>query len=445
MKSTLLLRPRLLAVAGCVLALILAACGVDDTEVDPASQAPVEDELTEVLPAPAEPDESIPSETTTRPTTAPAEATTTVATTTSTIATTTTTTTIPDIPLARIGLGLELVATLNGPVGLVARPGSSDLFVVEQQGRIVRLPNGRSEGADTTLDIRGNVSRGNEQGLLGMAFSPDGDTIYTNHTDGAGDTQIIRWDMSGTTADPNSGEPLLTVDQPRGNHNGGQLAFGPDGFLYIGMGDGGGSGDPGLHGQNPNTLLGSILRIDVSGDDGYVIPPSNPFVDGEAPEVFIWGIRNAWRFGFDQVTGDLWIGDVGQDRFEEISVLRSADGGGNGANLGWNAVEGPEPFRGAAVPDGHVGPVISYGHGSGRCSITGGDVYRGDAIPALHGTYLYGDFCSGEVFGYRVDGSVEEVRLDIGAIDRLSSFGIDNNGEMFAVSGGGGVFRIVAG
>jgi len=353
-------------------------------------------------------------------------------------------TTIPTTPLQSIGLELELISTLTSPVGVVARPATDDLYVVEQSGRIVRLPNGRPDDADVALDLRGQVSLGNEQGLLGLAFEPDGGRMYVDFTDGAGATTISRYEMEGSAADMESGEILLTIPQPRGNHNGGGMALGPDGYLYIGMGDGGGGGDPEHQGQNPDTLLGSILRIDVSGSTGYTIPPDNPFTDGAAPEVFIWGIRNAWRFGFDSATGDLWIGDVGQDRYEEITVLRAGDGGGSGANLGWNQMEGTEPYRSGTAPQGHIAPVITYAHASGGCSVTGGEVYRGSAIPNLRGTYLYGDFCSGEVFGYRVDGSVNPARLDLPMISRLSSFGLDSDGEILAISRSGGLYRIVA-
>lgn len=350
---------------------------------------------------------------------------------------------IPTTPLESVPLDLELVATLSQPVGLVARPGTDDLFVIEQAGRIVRLPNGSADGADTTLDIRGEVSLGNEQGLLGIAFSPNGERLYTNSTGTDGSTVIERYDMVGSAVDIDTHEVLLLIPQPRGNHNGGGLAFGPDGYLYIGMGDGGGGGDPEQHGQNTDTHHGSLLRIDVSTTDGYAVPPDNPFVDGEAPEVFVWGIRNAWRFGFDEGNGDLWIADVGQDRFEEVSVLRAAEGGGNGANLGWNQTEGTETYRSGVIPDDHVAPVITYAHG-GRCSITGGEVYRGSEIADLYGTYIYGDFCSGEVFGYRVDESGGQVTLGVSTVSQLSSFGRDNDGEIYVLSRAGGVYRITS-
>lgn len=342
--------------------------------------------------------------------------------------------------LSDIELDLEVVASLSSPVAFATRPGTSDIFIVEQRGRIVRLPNGAAGGADTTLDIRGTVSLGNEQGLLGLAFSPDGARLYTNHTNSAGSTIITRHTMSGNTA--TSPEVLLTIGQAFGNHNGGQLAFGPDGFLYIGMGDEGSGGDPNGNGQNPNTLHGSILRIDVSGASGYTIPSSNPFANGGgAPEVFVWGIRNAWKFGFDSANGDLWIADVGQDRVEEVTVLRS--GTAAGANLGWNLVEGNESFRGLAAPAGHVGPTLTYAHGSGRCSITGGEVYRGSEIAGLAGTYLYGDFCTGEVFGFRTNNQSSPQRLDLQSVDQLTGFGIDLDGEIYVLSRSGGVFKLI--
>ena len=434
------------------LGLLVAACSAEESDAIATGTTEVPDEPTEVAPAsteevisdvPAEIEsvEEAPEETTT---TSIEGSTTTTATPTTTSTTTTTTTTAPLEPLEALDLDLQRIAVLSSPVALASRPGTNDLFIVEQQGRIVRLPDGLDAGADTALDIRGQVSLGNEQGLLGLAFSPDGGRLFVNFTDRAGTTTIARYDMAGNAVDPGSVEIILTIPQPAANHNGGQLAFGPDGFLYIGTGDGGGGGDPFGNGQNPNTLLGTILRIDVSGESGYTVPASNPFVaDGGAPEVWSWGLRNAWRFGFDSGSGDLWVGDVGQDRFEEVTVLRAANGSGNGANLGWNATEGAEAFRGAAIPADHVAPIITYGHANGRCSITGGEVYRGPSIPSLEGTYLYGDFCSGEVFGFRADGSERAIRLNIPVVSQLTSFGLDASGEAYVLSRAGGVFRIV--
>lgn len=486
-------RLRLLALLT-VLAMIAAACGVPD-DVATNDDEPTLDTLTPI--APADPVESVDEEedeevegeldgedttttttsatTTTEPdqdseedtdeaesvdtdgevaadeseTTTTAESTTTEAPETTTTAapgtTETTTTVAPPTTnaaarvLPDIELGLEVVASLTSPIAFATRPGTTDIFIAEQRGRIVRLPNGGADGAGTTLDIRGTVSLGNEQGLLGLAFSPDGGRLYTNHTNTAGSTVITRYTMSGTAA--TGAEVLLTIGQAFGNHNGGQMAFGPDGYLYIGMGDEGSGGDPNGNGQNPNTLHGSILRIDVSGASGYTIPADNPFADGGgAPEVFIWGIRNAWRFGFDSANGDLWIADVGQDRVEEVTVLRS--GTASGANLGWNLIEGNESFRGSPAPAGHIGPTITYAHGSGRCSITGGEVYRGSEIAGLAGTYLYGDFCTGEVFGFRVNNQTGPQRLDLQSVDQLTSFGVDLAGEIYVLSRSGGVFKL---
>ena len=411
----------------------------DSAEGQPPTDLAVDDDATVTSSSSGADESATPTTTTSRSSTSTSSTASTT-----TAAPTTTSTTIPTVPLETIELELELISTFTSPVGVVTNPTTDDLYVVEQGGRVVRLPSGRAEGADVTLDLRGSVSLGNEQGLLGLAFSADGHRLYVDYTDTSGTTVIARYEMDGLIADAQSGETLLTIPQPRGNHNGGQLALGPDGFLYIGLGDGGGGGDPDSNGQNPDTLLGSILRIDVSASSGYDIPADNPFVDGGAPEVFIWGIRNAWRFGFDSATGDLWIGDVGQDRFEEVTVLRASEGGGNGANLGWNEAEGTEPYRSGTIPEDHVAPVITYAHVGGRCSITGGEVYRGSAIPPLAGTYLYGDFCSGEVFGYRVDGSADPTLLDLSAVSRLSSFGVDSNDEILAVSRSGGLYRIIA-
>ena len=413
-----------------------------DTEPT-TTAAPTESEAEETADAEStttaapEPAEEEPAEApaTTEATTTTEAATTTEAPTTTT--TPTTTVAAANRALPDIDLELELVASLSSPVAFATRPGTSDIFIGEQGGRIIRLPGGSAGGADTTLDIRGGVSLGNEQGLLGIAFAPDGQRLYVNYTNPSGSTVIARYSMSGNSA--SSPEILMTIPQPFGNHNGGQLTFGPDGLLYIGLGDGGSSGDPQGNGQNANSLHGSILRIDVSGASGYTIPPGNPFSDGGAPEVYIWGIRNAWRFGFDSANGDLWIADVGQDRVEEVTVLRS--GTAAGANLGWALVEGNESFRGLGAPAGHVGPVLTYAHGSGRCSITGGEVYRG-GIAGFGGTYLYGDFCSGEVFGFRANGQGSPQRLSIN-VDRPSSFGIGTDGEAYVLSRGGGVFRII--
>ncbi len=343
--------------------------------------------------------------------------------------------------LDRVELRLTEVAQLEKPIGMAARPGSDALYLVEQPGRIQRLDADGS--VDEILDLGAEVSGGGEQGLLGLTFDDSGSRLYINYTDRAGTTIVQRLTLDGDEVLVR--ETIVEVDQMRSNHNGGHLAFGPDGYLYIGLGDGGGGGDPGDHGQNPSTLLGSMLRIDVSGDgDGYVVPDTNPFVaGGGAPEVFAWGLRNPWRYSFDPATGDLWIADVGQDLFEEVSVARAADGGGNGANFGWNEVEGNEPFGGGSIPSDHAGPIIVYGQSNGRCSVTGGEVYRGEAIPELAGAYVFGDFCSGELFA--VDAAApDQVTVLDAFVSQVASFGVDSDGELYALSRDGGVFRIEA-
>ena len=226
------------------------------------------------------------------------------------------------------------------------------------------------------------------------------------------------------------------------------MAFGPDGFLYIGIGDGGRSGDPLGSGQDPSTLLGTILRIDPDGasdDLKYSIPDGNPYVDGGgAPEVWLHGVRNPWRFSFDSDTGDLWVADVGQNRFEEVNLLRTADGAGFGKNLGWNQMEGFETYEGGSEPADHTRPILAYGHENDRCSVTGGSVYRGELLPLFNGVYLFGDFCSGEIFGAQTSpGGVIFRNLGL-QLSRnvLSSFGTDEDGEMYVLSLDGGVFRI---
>lgn len=346
----------------------------------------------------------------------------------------------PTIAPDRVELVLVEIAEVSAPVAFVQQPGSAELFVAEKAGRVRNLSTD-----SVVLDISGEVSSGNEQGLLGMTFSPEGLHLFVNFTDRAGDTLVRRYDVDGSTVDAGSIVDVIAVDQPRSNHNGGHLVFGPDQYLYIGLGDGGGGGDPSENGQNPNTLLGSMLRI-IPTDDGYEIPPDNPFAQGGdgSPEVFMWGLRNPWRYSFDPENGDLWIADVGQDRFEEIDVLRAADGGGNGANLGWNDLEGYETYRGGSAPEGHIPPRAAYAQTEGRCSVTGGEVYRGAAIPSLVGTYVFGDFCTGEIFGVSASGNATAFELNIDHVSELSSFASDSAGELYAISLGGTIFRIDA-
>jgi glucose/arabinose dehydrogenase len=334
------------------------------------------------------------------------------------------------------------VAELEQPVAMATRPGERTLYVAEQVGRVRAIRGGRLD-PDPVVDISGKVTAGGEQGLLGLAFAPDGRYLYLAYTDGNGDHQISELTMGGQRADPGSERSILNFEDPFGNHNGGQLAFGPDDHLYIAFGDGGGGGDPLGSGQSLGTLFGKILRVDPrpAGGRAYGVPSDNPFVDrdGARPEIWAYGLRNPWRFSFDAATGDLWIGDVGQNAYEEIDFEPAGSGG---RNYGWNRREGRHPFNGGGRPDGAVDPVIEYGRDDG-CTVIGGFVYRGRRIGGLRGAYLYGDYCSGWVRAARTrDGKVLEQR-DLGLeVPSLSSFGTDAAGELYALSLAGGVYRL---
>jgi glucose/arabinose dehydrogenase len=298
------------------------------------------------------------------------------------------------------------------------------------------------------LDITGDVLTDGERGLLGIAFSSDGRKLYFAYTGTDGNQHLDEITMEGDDVDDDSRRRLMDVPDFAANHNGGDVAIGPDGFLYFAMGDGGGGGDPQNTGQNPTDLLGSILRIDpaasVAGGPPYAIPDSNPFRNGGgAAEVWAFGLRNPWRISFDKLTGDLWIADVGQDRFEEINILPRATGGGRGANLGWSAMEGTEPFDGADPPPGHVPPILTYGRDGGGCSVTGGYVYRGAAIPALAGAYVYSDYCLGELRGLLLEnGAVADDRGLGQTVPSVVAFGQDNAGELYVVSIDGPVYLL---
>ncbi|MCW5875224.1 MAG: PQQ-dependent sugar dehydrogenase [Anaerolineales bacterium] len=330
-----------------------------------------------------------------------------------------------------------------------AGDGSGRLFVVEQHGMIHVVENGQRL-ATPFLDIRYAVgSEGNEQGLLGLAFHPDFESngyFYVNYTGLDGNTVISRFQVSSdrNVVDALSEEHMLYIAQPYSNHNGGHLEFGPDGYLYIASGDGGSGGDPQNNGQSLNTLLGKLLRIDVDAEDPYAVPADNPFVSGGGlDEIWAYGLRNPWRFSFDTATGDLYIADVGQGEWEEIHRLPA--GSGNGSNLGWRYFEGTHPYEGTPPQGLELDfPVVEYDHGS-RCSITGGYVYRGTQVPAWNGVYFYGDFCSGEVMGmYQGADGVwnAQVLWDTAAL--ITSFGLDEAGELYLVDRNGGIYQLQA-
>jgi len=365
------------------------------------------------------------------------------------------------------------VGGLSRPLYMTAAPGSSDLFIVEQAGRIRVIGSDGVLAPEPFLDIRSQVEDGqNEQGLLGLAFHPDYESnglFYVFYTDGvapSGGADADNVVAVGTRATDRTANPtlnvILRIPDFQWNHNGGCLQFGPDGELYIGTGDGGGGGDPGDNGQDTNELLGKLLRIHVDATTGtsYTIPAGNPFAGATpgADEIFAYGLRNPWRFSFDSVTGDLYIGDVGQGDWEEIDLLPA--GTGAGANFGWSDCEGYEGFgrfgaTGAPCPLAHDEPILVTSHGSdpviGRSSlsITGGYVYRGSAIPGLAGAYLFGDYVGGYVAAFRYcDGERTEYQrlpdLD-DTCNGLASFAEDNSGELYMVCRDGGNIRRITG
>ena len=327
------------------------------------------------------------------------------------------------------------VSGLEQPIDIQhAGDGSGRLFIIERAGKI-RVVENNLLLSEPFLDVGGKVrTNGSEQGLLGLAFHPNyakNGLFFVNYTDVNGNTVIARYEVSrnANQADTRSETVLLHIKQPYGNHNGGGLAFGPDGFLYIGLGDGGSSGDPEENGQSLITLLAKILRIDVDGGETYVVPADNPFVDGAFPEIWAYGLRNPWRFSFDALTGDLYIADVGQNEWEEINFLAAGTAGG--ANFGWDFLEGTHVYDGTPPADfDPVPPVAEYNHDEG-CSVTGGYVYRGAEFPEWQGVYLYGDFCSGAVWGLlQVDGAWQSQPLFFtGAL--LSSFGEGEDGTLY--------------
>ena len=353
-----------------------------------------------------------------------------------------------------IDLALEPVATsFTFPLLATAPVGDSRLFVVEKGGRVKVVKNG-AVLSTPFLDVSGLISNGSEQGLLGLAFDPQFSSngrLFISYTNSAGDNVLASYQVSGNAdvADPGSAVIRLTVGQPYDNHNGGHIVFGADGYLYMGIGDGGSGGDPQGHGQNRNDLLGSILRLDVSAATGYAVPTSNPLVGmaGTRSELWNWGLRNPWRFSFDRATGDLYIGDVGQNEREEIDVSTATSGAGKGVNYGWSIMEGTQCY-GASSCDmtGLTPPVLDYTHSDG-CSVTGGYVYRGSAIPDLVGTYFYADFCSGWVRSFRYAGGQVTEAASWSALvpgGGIPSFGEDGHGELYVLSADGGVYRIVA-
>ncbi|MAU13404.1 MAG: glucose dehydrogenase [Anaerolineaceae bacterium] len=363
--------------------------------------------------------------------------------------------TAADVALEPVDLQFDDGSQLVRPLFIThAGDGSDRLFLVQQGGIIYVMQNGEyaaSEFLNLTdlVSADANTQQYSERGLLGLAFHPDyaeNGYFFVNYTDHQGTTHIVRYSVSAddpNVADPNSAVDLFQQQQPFPNHNGGHMAFGTDGYLYVSLGDGGSANDPLAAGQNPNNLLGTILRLDVNGEDGYAIPEDNPFVgtDDGADEVWAYGLRNVWRFSFDRATGDLYLGDVGQNQWEEIN-FQPADSLG-GENYGWNIYEGTHQFAGGTVEDA-VMPIAEYNHSLG-CSVTGGYIYRGEAVPALEGVYLYSDYCSGRIWMAYRDANLDwqdSLLLESGL--QVSSFGEDEQGELFVVAYSGDLYKLVA-
>ena len=348
----------------------------------------------------------------------------------------------PDIKLQ------QPLAMLPAPVGVAGR--QSDIFyIVEQAGRVLRLQADRPAEvfADLSLHVDNTPV---EAGLLGMAFDPAfarNGRVYFSYTrqreDESGLESVVSRFVSrdaGHSIDMESEEVLLSQVQPYGNHNGGQIGFGPDGYLYIGLGDGGAGGDPQGNGQNRQSLLGAMLRIDVSGRKGYRLPADNPFVRGGGrAEIYAWGLRNPWRWSFDRDNGRLWLADVGQKAWEEINIIEK------GGNYGWNIREGAHCYAAKQCrSQGLIDPVAEYANGQ-NCAITGGYVYRGKSVPALNGVYIYGDFCSGRIWGLYEDkngGYRQKLLLDTEY--NISSFAEDGYGEIYVIHHGGAVYKLAA-
>ncbi|MGI9624283.1 MAG: PQQ-dependent sugar dehydrogenase [Acidimicrobiales bacterium] len=434
--------PRVALVA---FALIAAACGTTaettvvptverSPEVVPPTTSPIEPQ-----PEP-EPSESPPTETTASaatptpepaPTTDPAELT-------------------VELPEG-VAVTLTPVLSVSAPIAMSSIPGTANAVLGTKGGQVVEVAVG-TEGltvVNDLLDLSGEVSSELEQGLLGVAVSPSGEHLYVNFTNQNGDTHLEEWRFSDGALDPSSRRLVLEVDQPAANHNGGHVDFGPDGWLYMGLGDGGGRDDTFGHGQRTDSLLATIIRIDPrqTGESPYAVPADNPFVNGGgAPEVYLYGARNPWRFSFDSLTGDLWIGDVGQRRLEEINVNYTSDGRGLGTNLGWPDVEGTAPFSAAGPPAGdYTAPIYEYGRDDG-CSVTGGKVYRGSNIPDLFGHYVYGDYCTSRIWGLASSESQGLLgRFDMAGFIQEGnpvSFYEDQAGELYILTLNGTILRI---
>ncbi|HEY5423962.1 MAG TPA: PQQ-dependent sugar dehydrogenase, partial [Ilumatobacteraceae bacterium] len=352
---------------------------------------------------------------------------------------------ISGAPLGDPVVALTEVDGFNQPVEVAFRPTDGLTYVVEQDGLIVMLTNGQA--GEFALRMTELTGADGERGLLGLAISKDGSLAYVDYTNNDGNTRIDEYAVNADgTFDTSTRREVLGFDQPYPNHNGGDIDFGPDGMLYIGTGDGGSGGDPDRRALNMSEWLGKILRIDphASGNAGYTVPPDNPFVgvDGARPEIWSFGLRNPWRFSFDRSTGDLWIADVGQNQWEEVDVGWAADGGGKGLNFGWSAMEGNHRFNDDQSTDGVTAPIHEYEHLGNDCSISGSALYRGSAIPALVGYYVFADYCSGQIRALQIADRAEVKQVALGTVPAVTAISEGPDGELFVVSGNGQIYTV---
>ena len=360
-------------------------------------------------------------------------------------------------PLVAVSISLSPIASgFTSAIGVSSAPGDSRLFVIQQTGQVLIVSGGKKVG--TFLDISTRMSCCGERGLLGLAFHPNyagNGRFFVRYTIPSGDVRLSEFHVSSSPnkADPASEKVILTIPHPSyANHNGGRIEFGPDGYLYIGTGDGGSGGDPNNHGQALNTLLGKLLRIDVdhaAAGLAYAIPDGNPFIGqaGKRGEIWSYGLRNPYTFSFDRETHDLWIADVGQDAYEVVDLARAADGGGRGVNYGWSVMEGNHCYKPATGCDatGMAPPLAEYAHGSGDsigCAIIGGYVYRGTAHPQLYGRYFFGDYCSGRIWDVAAAGPVQQTPQELpGSGLQITGWGQDVNGELYVTATNGVLYQ----
>jgi glucose/arabinose dehydrogenase len=365
----------------------------------------------------------------------------------------------PAPDLAKANVKLTKLASFNEPVAMALRPNDPNFYIVQKSGQVLAWRDGKT--LRTVLDVSSDIVDNGEQGLLGLAFSPDGKKLYVYYTQPGSepgtdcglpaDSTCSGYDVlreyayTSGKADPSSARDILRFADPYPNHNGGNLAFGPDGYLYFGLGDGGSGGDPQDRAQNLDSPFGKMFRFDPtpSGANPYTVPPSNPFASSPGTKALVWayGLRNPWRWSFDRKTKDLWIGDVGQDMWEEIDFQPASDRGGD--NYGWNRMEGNHPYNGGSPPANYHRPIYEYDHSNGNCSVTGGYMYRGAKIHDLEGAYVFGDFCGGELRAFTVHDNAAAGTRNLGVkVEQLSSFGQDASGELYAFSLAGSFYRV---